>query len=207
MPEGPEVYLLAWHVKRLGVDCFSKGKHLFVRSGEKEFRDLSFGLHGRVFWRPDERTLVKLEGGTVNGGDVVVGEEEAGKKLGPDFMNMSIVEFETLVRKWQRSQRCLASLMINQAEIAGLGVAWISEICFDAGVDLSKKAKDLDLKSLPESMLKIQNYVKDELFSKFVDVDSATFVNNWFRNIYAARTMKAYKKTSAVTVNARQFWK
>lgn len=211
MPEGPEVYLLSVHLQRLGVPCFAYGKHIFVEinPSENKLRDISFGLYGRVYYSKKDNVLEKVLGGPISGDDKIVTVTNISKDLGlgPDYMSLTLEQCQALVRKWATMKRTLASIMLDQEEIAGLGVAWISEIAYRAGrLDLSLKAKDLDLRALPNTMMAVQEYIKKELQDIFSTWDSETFVNGWFQNIYKVRQMLVYKKGRPVLIHSRQFW-
>jgi formamidopyrimidine-DNA glycosylase len=209
MPEGPEVFLLAYFLKeKLSVDCRSYGKHLFCLDDGKDY---SFGLYGRVFFNQETRKLQKVTRGPISG-DVVDGFDIE-KRLGPDFMSMSISDFERVLRKWKTARnRTVATLFLDQEEIAGLGVAWTSEIAHHAGkFNLEKKGKDMteeDVNNLSLAMYSIQQYIKNDLFSKVKDVDPVKFVNEWCENLYAVRAgdLNVYKKGKPVLIGSRQFW-
>jgi len=217
MPEGPEVYFLALHLKKLGLDCFSYGKHLFISASADELRDISFGLYGRVFYDTVSKKLDKIKAGPISGDDKIVSIQAKEKNfgLGPDYTNMTREQVNDFVfEKIGNSKRQLAAVLLDQDEIAGLGVAWISEIAHLAEfteIDLAGKGKDLDeLKKhkLVDAMMQIQSINKLVLIEEIKDLDSVSFVNSWFENLYRIRQpfIKVYRKTRPVLIGSRQFW-
>jgi formamidopyrimidine-DNA glycosylase len=227
MPEGPEVFFLAYHLReKLGIHCQSYGKHLFIQTPDnsdnssREIRDISFGLYGRVFFDNISKKVIKVKAGPISGDDKLISNDEynlllLGKKLGPDFMQMTREEMEKFVfEKVGNSRRQLAAVLLDQEEIAGLGVAWISEIAHLSNfteIELSAKGKDLDeLKKfkLVDAMFQIQTIIKNFLFDLIKDLDSVSFVNEWYENLYKIREpfIKAYRKGRPVLIGSRQFW-
>jgi len=226
MPEGPEVYFLAYHLKKLGLNCHSYGKHLLLKVESEsasasalrnsKSRDISFGLYGRVYYDAKSKKLDKIQTSPISGDDKLI-DSNASLGLGPDFMEMSRECFEKFVfEKIGNSRRQLATFLLDQDEIAGLGVAWISEIFFIAGLkqeDMSGKGKDLDeLKKfkLVDAMMQVQTINKLIMMEMVKDLDSETFVNQWFQNLYQIREpyLKVYRKSFArsVLIGSRQFW-
>jgi formamidopyrimidine-DNA glycosylase len=214
MPEGPEVFLLSFHLKKLGFNCFSYGKHLYLyqEEGGDKLRDISFGLYGRVYY--SNKKLDKITSGPICGDDKII-DSSASLGFGPDFMNMSKEDIENFVHdKIKNSRRQLATFLLDQDEIAGLGVAWISEIAHLAGItdtDLSSKCNCLDeLKrfKLIDAMFQIQTIVKHIILDQVKDLDSESFVNEWFENLYRIRTpfINVYRKGRPVLIGSRQFW-
>lgn len=216
MPEGPEVFLLTFHLQKLGLNCFSYGKHLFIDEGNNEkIRDISFGLYGKVYFANNK--LDKIKAGPVSGDDKIIDKSARNTNFGfgPDFMTMSKDDFEKFVNtKLAISKRQLATFLLDQDEIAGLGVAWISEIAHIADLtdsDLSHKCNNLDeLKRyrLIDAMFQVQTIVKDIILNQTTNLDSISFVNEWFENVYRIRApfIRVYRKGRPVLIGSRQFW-
>ena len=131
MPEGPEIWLLSKAINALysNDNTSSFGKHLLVKDIKENW---SFGLNGKVGISPFNE-LVKINTGWINGITVNYDAyEETIKDLGIDWMTASKEELEKEVNKWIKSKKKLAGLILDQSKISGIGVAWGSEILYEA---------------------------------------------------------------------------
>lgn len=208
MPEGPEVWILSE-----AINCFYKndntfayGKHLFLRN---EQQDWSFGLGGKVRINNETGVLEKRTDGYVTGNvneynGLIVG-------LGTNWLTASLDELkksiEFILQKHGRKK--LGVVLLDQKIIAGIGVAWGSEICFRAQVrpDLSVQEQDLSL--LAEAMVFKRNEIKNVYLTSLQRCeDVKEFINNWFENLYRIRirNMLVYFSTAKVKVNGRNWW-
>ncbi len=203
MPEGPEVWILSKAINTHFNEqkSLSYGKHLFILDVNE---DWSFGLTGKVQLN-DKNELIKVNTGWIYGDQVKYEnlELETGK-LGIDFMTADETVFRETVDKWIKSKQKLAGLMLDQTKIAGIGVAWGSEILFKAGLRPDIKACDQNLAKLADSILYIRNYIKN-IYEKELK-DPELLINDWFDNLYQVREMHVYKKGSKIEVLGRSWW-
>jgi hypothetical protein len=199
MPEGLEVYHLARVLRASGVapDAHSVGKHLYVYG-----QDWTFGLSGRVRLGPDGK-LQKVNTGRVHGSVVDLGVgDPCEPRLGVDF---AWAAYDTLAAAvhghWTGSRRLLGPLMLDQDVVAGIGVAWGSEILKAAGgLHPGRPAKDQDLRGLAAAMCRVRDAALAQYSDRVKDVDG------WFDSLYAVRTMAVYKKGLPVEVGGRTWW-
>ena len=202
MPEGPEVYALAHAIKSWGTECQSYGKHIFINN-----TDLSFGLKGHVV--------------TINGqiakkaNHWMLGHEKPcnsldiliqSNKLGLDFMTANKENLIEITSQWANSRKKLGALILDQSLIAGIGVAWGSEICHLAELRPDKTAREQNLSNLVPCMLGIRNYTQQLYVTLMLNGNLETNINAWFENLYAARYMKVYKVGTPIEVAGRTWW-
>ena len=193
MPEGPEIWILSKAINQLFKHdrTISYGKHLFLLDKSENWY---FGLTGKVTINDDE--LVKVEKGWLNGGinkySTLSNELD---HLGLDFMTSEEELLRKEVDKWRKSKKKLAGLMLDQTLISGIGVAWGSEILHNSGLRPEMKACEQDLSKLASSILYIREHIKYLYGNTLVNTSSTqNFIDYWFDNLYAVRTMIVYKK-------------
>ena len=204
MPEGPEVYALAAALNKCGVPAASYGKHLFVAH-----EDWSFGLSGTVALQ--HGVLSKINKGFATGGIKGAGSLQdvvASNKLGVDWVTGAPEDLLHVVTTWRTSGKTLASLLLDQSQIAGIGVAWGSEVASAAGLDPRRSAASQShlLSSLVDAMVAFRHRVVDIYAGYIARKDAADVVNGWFRNLYAIRAMRVYKVGSPVHIHGRTWW-
>lgn len=208
MPEGPEIWILSeainkfYHTKKTKSD----GKHLFVFKNEKEGENWSFGLTGKVSLL-DNNEVIKINTGWIFGDQVAFDDYEVEiKKLGINWLTSSEADLRKELDNWIKSKKKLAGLLLDQAKISGIGVAWGSEILFKAGLRPDMRACDQTLNKLANSMIEIRENIK-KLYSEQLDESECKeFINNWFENLYEIRDMNIYKKGSKIEVLGRSWW-
>jgi len=206
MPEGPETYALGLALKKDGFNAQSYGKHLYLPDIKE---DWSFGLNGRVHIDSNHK-LTKVNAGFVNGSIKHannIQEVIENNKLGINFIDANSEQLGNIIDKWQKSRKKLGGLILDQSQIAGIGVAWGSEILHIAG-DLHPDiaAKDQNLSKLSNAMLTIRNYIK-QLYENYVNEhDGEEIINGWFDNLYTIRSMKVYKKSTKIETGGRSWW-
>ena len=207
MPEGPEVWMLSKMINGfyLNDNTISIGKHLIIKDIKE---DWSFGLNGKVKIN-ENNELLKVESGWINGDK---NPFEKSTKL--DWMTASKKELEEEVEKWKCSKKKLATLMLDQSKICGIGVAWGSEILYNAKLNPDVKACEQSLDKLVDSMIEIctqiQNtYIGFYLYNHY-DYDNKdnlkTIINDWFENLYKIRKMNIYKKGTKIQISGRSWW-
>ncbi len=204
MPEGPEVYALSYAINKISpmyTACI--GKHLLIKNGE----DWTFGLSGRVYMDETEN-LAKVNTGYLPG----TINPNLTAKLGPSWCHICSIELGLLVDKWAKSRRKLGAIMLDQAEISGIGVAWGSEILYDAQLrpDIAANIQldnVITKEALMNAIMSKKEYVL-KLYMEFINktANKREFINNWFHNLYEIRNMKVYKIGRQVEVSGRKWW-
>ena len=207
MPEGPEVWILSKMINNYYNDdnTTSIGKHLIIKDMKE---DWSFGLNGKVKIN-ENNVLVKVETGWIYGD-----KKPFEKSIGFDWMTASKKELEEEVQKWSKSKKKLASLILDQSKICGIGVAWGSEILYKAKLNPDLKACDQSLDKLVDSMIEMRIQIEDTYINLYYDNknnkdnkdDLKELINDWFENLYKIRKMNIYKKGSKIHILGRSWW-
>ena len=201
MPEGPEVWILSKMINGFysNDNTISIGKHLIIKDMQE---DWSFGLNGKVKIN-ENNVLVKVETGWIYGD-----KKPFEKSIGLDWMTASKKELEEEVQKWTKSKKKLASLILDQSKICGIGVAWGSEILYKAKLNPDLKACEQSLDKLVDSMIEIRIQIEDTYINLYYDNkdDLKELINDWFENLYKIRKMNIYKKGSKIQVSGRSWW-
>ena len=201
MPEGPEVWILSKMINNYYNDdnTISIGKHLIIKDMKE---DWSFGLNGKVKIN-ENNVLVKIETGWIYGD-----KKPFEKSIGLDWMTASKKELEEEVQKWTKSKKKLASLILDQSKICGIGVAWGSEILYKAKLNPDLKAYDQSLDKLVDSMIEMRIQIEDTYINLYYDNKDnlKELINDWFENLYKIRKMNIYKKCSKIHILGRSWW-
>ena len=201
MPEGPEVWILSKMINGFysNDNTISIGKHLIIKDMQE---DWSFGLNGKVKIN-ENNVLVKVETGWIYGD-----KKPFEKSIGLDWMTASKKELEEEVQKWTKSKKKLASLLLDQSKICGIGVAWGSEILYKAKLNPDLKACEQSLDKLVDSMIEIRIQIEDTYINLYYDNkdDLKELINDWFENLYKIRKMNIYKKGSKIHILGRSWW-
>ena len=164
--------------------------------------DWSFGLNGKVKIN-ENNVLVKIETGWIYGD-----KKTFEKSIGLDWMTASKKELEEEVQKWTKSKKKLASLILDQSKICGIGVAWGSEILYKAKLNPDLKAYDQSLDKLVDSMIEMRIQIEDTYINLYYDNKDnlKELINDWFENLYKIRKMNIYKKGSKIHILGRSWW-
>lgn len=208
MPEGPEVWLLSKAINQYfnrEEKTISYGKHLFL---VEQKNNMSFGLTGRVNLSSED-DIMKVNSGWIHGDINNYEDLDTEKnKLGIDFMTSDSSHITEAINKWKKSKKTLASLMLDQSLISGIGVAWGSEILHIANLMPNIKACDQDLSGLADSMIQIREYVINKYEKDLKDNEHKLkdYINMWFENLYQIRNMNVYKKGTQIKVSSRTWW-
>lgn len=201
MPEGPDVWYLAKLINRIHP-VSAHGKHIYVAS-PAGFIDYSFGLTGKMLVTPT--TISKNSCGYLPGDVDTV--PVVGHGLGVSFMSMELEDFKKIVSEhFVKSRAMLATVMLNQKIIAGIGVAWGSEILHLADLMPHIKACDQDLGKLADAMYQIKTFCMEN-FGRIADnVTDAELIEviNTFN--YRILPMKVYKVGKQCQVGNRTWW-
>lgn len=212
MPEGPEVWILSQAINKFKNydDACAHGKHLIIKDtmeGDDIYFDWSFGLTGEVRIN-DAGILVKHNVGAIYGEQNMSRcKEELLENLGISWIHASEEELQKVINKWAKLKRVLGALLLDQSQIAGIGVAWGSEILFRAGLRPDVKACEQDLSKLLKAMIEVRDEICKLYFDELVKTnDVKEFINSWFSSLYKIRVMKAYKKGTQVKVSGRTWW-
>ena len=126
--------------------------------------------------------MVKLKTGWLNGHEVSFKDNKdyafqlsRRRVLGVNWMNSSEESLHQEINKWNKSKRKLASLILDQSRISGIGVAWGSEILHRAGLRPEINACDQSLEKLVDIIITIREEIQ-EIYEKELDKP------NLFRN-------------------------
>ena len=203
MPEGLEVHALAYAIQKIGIPCQSYGKHLYING-----RDLSFGLMGKV--KLNNGIIEKTGNHWMTGYNVACPTAEdlvLTNRLGMNYATATIDDLETIIHKWGKSKRKLAVLLLDQSHIAGIGVAWGSEICHKSGLNPNLPANKQCLDNLAATMIEIRDTTWN-IYKDYIDKCQSLedFVNEWFDNLYGIRQMVVYKKGTKLEIASRNWW-
>lgn len=220
MPEGPEVWIVSQALNILTDNPnYSKavGKHLFING----IRELTFGLTGKLKVECTNKNNIiveKVNAGFCYGDDKIIFENlDLSFGLGLHFMEMDIESFQTIVSKWTHSKKKLGALLLDQKEIAGIGVAWGSEILAKAHLNPNIKACEQNLSLLANALYNIQQYciqVYTDFLQTMIEQEEnnkinllVEFINGWYKNLYDIRNMSVYKKGEQVKTGGRTWYK
>lgn len=211
MPEGPEIWMLSKAINLYYATAnktTSVGKHLFLLDTKENW---SFGLTGKVCIKENGTgtgDLCKRNLGAIYGHQVCYEDLHAEtSKLGLDFMTAEKEELQTEISKWTTSKKLLAGLLLDQTRIAGIGVAWGSEILYKAQLRPDKKACEQNLTALVDSMITVRDEIKVVYETCLQEPSSMKeFINQWFTNLYELRQMNVYKKGTKVQVLGRSWY-
>ncbi len=207
MPEGPEIYILNIALNKANFDVNSYGKHIYIPNLNQ---DWAFALNGKVNITKDGN-LIKKETAWMSGSIKEVNSLEdliQKNKLGINWIFSLKNDIEELVNKWKTSRRALGTLLLDQSFIAGIGIAWGSEILHYCNLKPEIPAQKQDLSNLTDSILHFQYYSKN-LYITFLNEwkgKEIEFINSWFDNLYKIRNMKIYKKGKITKVSGRNWW-
>jgi formamidopyrimidine-DNA glycosylase len=232
MPEGPEVWFLAQAVRAVvgsgpGVPTVTAhGKHLVIGRMHHHF-----GLSGRLRCVPSSPGALAAgpghdfvhvhDGGgggegpaKVTGHVAVLGPDPAPEvaalaAVGVDWMTADAKALEAAVFANRTRRVKLGAWMLDQHCIAGVGVAWASEIAAEAGLDVTKPLNAQNLRHLGQAYITVRDRVT-AVYAALVPPDPAAgveAVNAWFGNLYAVRPVAVYGKGVPVKVASRMFWR
>lgn len=214
MPEGPEVWALeralTYYLSNTdNSETFvSYGKHLLLVEAKE---DWSFGLNGTVHIDSNKK-LTKLNSGYIPGGieyNVDINSIVNNNNV-VNWLSATEEELVAMVNKhFAKSKKMLGPLLLDQNIIAGIGVAWGSEILGMAGLYPNVKAYQQNLSNLANIMFTIGNEIK-RLYNWYILERDALgldlFINTWFRNLYSIRKMSFYKKGKQIEVSGRTWY-
>ena len=211
MPEGPEVWALAravnayFHDNNINETVFSFGKQLIFTNAKEAW---SFGLNGTVTIDTYTKQVIKLNTGYVPGEvttNIDVNKYENSSII--DWLNATKEQLNDFVLSISKSKKMLGPLLLDQNIIAGIGVAWGSEILNKAGLLPNVKAYQQDLSKLAEVIYNIGSEIRVTYgFYVLEQVNIQLFILKWFRNLYEVRQMEVYKKGQSIAVGGRNWW-
>jgi formamidopyrimidine-DNA glycosylase len=199
MPEGPEVWILNEAINLYYGDNFSQyiGKHIII-----ENICWSFGLKGKIKINEETNELFKpSENDWIHGVNEVF---DINFKFGLDWL--TCLDLSLVIEKFKKSKSKLGSLLINQKYIAGIGVAWGSEILHRAGLRPDIPSNCQDLSTLLPALYSIREEIKQLYLNELENKDNKEFINSWFENLYKIRDMKVYKKGEKIDVGGRSWY-
>jgi len=115
-------------------------------------------------------------------------------------------EIKNEIEKWKNSKKKLAGLLLDQKRIAGIGVAWGSEILHHANLSPDLPSNKQNIENLSESILFIREQIKKKYQDFMDEKNNRETINEWFENLYEIREMKVYKKGKKINVLGRNWW-
>lgn len=211
---------VAWLLQAAGYkDAIAVGKHLLCAGMHYTF-GLNGGLALPAKWTGDLRqppahtSHGKICGAAVRfDGDAAALRAATGVST-VDWMGASASSMQAVIDKAAAQKVALGAWMLDQSKIAGVGLAWASEIAHVAGLDVS--ARMCDQKSKLRGLGAVYASMRDrvlEEYREFVDTVKASgtvadAIAAWYGNLRAVRTMLVYGVTggSRVQVGGRSFW-
>ena len=105
-------------------------------------------------------------------------------------------------------------VILDQSKICGIGVAWGSEILYNAKLNPDLKACEQSLDKLVDSMIEIRTQIQNTYIGFYLynhyDYDNKDnlkeLINDWFENLYKIRKMNIYKKGTKIQISGRSWW-
>ena len=207
MPESPEISSLCKRLKMLGLEVESIGKHILYKNSRNECFDISFGLVGKIklLKTIDGYDIEKISTSSLSG-DIrqIPNFKSIVDNLGIDWLTSDKINLLTVVQSWSSRAKKIASLLIDQHEISGIGVAWGCEILNDASIHPSALANGINIEKLVDSMISIRESAM-KVYDNY-DQDPEKFVEDWYKNLYFIRRMNVYNKGTVVMISGRKFY-
>lgn len=202
MPEGPEIWILNEAINLYYKTNKSKyiGKHLII-----DGICWSFGLKGQINIDDNTNELFKPSSDDwIHGVNENWDNNMSEFKFGLDWLTS--LDLSSVVEKFKKSRAKLGTLLINQKYIAGIGVAWGSEILHRAGLRPDIAANSQDLSNLLSALYSIREEIKILYLNELESSDEKIFINSWFNNLYKIRDMKVYKIGEKVEISGRTWY-
>jgi hypothetical protein len=209
MPEAPEVFVLAQAANlKYDANYVAHGKQLFTPDGLV----WSFGLTGTVGINLLGE-LVKLNTGKIHGAVRPQLENEPEPKC--QWLTASPEELQAALSSWTTKHKRLGDLLLDQHEIAGIGIAWGSEIAAAAGPDVRLDLRAcLQPEALTTSLLEAMLAVRERSMATYrpliqaaIDDDQLDhFITTWFYTLYEHRLMSVYKTGTPLVLGGRTWW-
>lgn len=211
MPEGPEIWILNKALcKYYGTNMTqSFGKHLIVQDEYNATGNTtiwSFGLNGKIAIDENNKLYKPSEEGWMFGNNTFDNKLNISNI---DFMSANLEELNSVITKIGKSKGKLGPALINQNKIAGIGVAWGSEILHRSGLRPDEPANCQDLSNLANVMIEIREEIKclyETELDKYDETKIKNFIEEWFENLYEMRNMKIYKFGEKINVSGRTWW-
>ena len=204
MCEGPEVFALANALACADVSAFSYGTHLFVEQSQEDWRFLSNGCN--VVLNEDGSLENSRWHGVTRSPASSPADLISHNNLGIDWMQASPMEILYVVEKWSKSRKPLGARIASQFDMAGLGVAWGSEVCHQAHVVPPEPSNEQDLGNVAEALISARNTLEN-FYSDMVTPENAReFISEWPLNVFNSRTMLVYEQGDPVAVNGYTWW-
>jgi formamidopyrimidine-DNA glycosylase len=226
MPEGPELWYLGRVLEGVlgpGRAVAVHGKHLVLDGSTHHHFGLTGGLRmevaesGVVDGGGSFATTLRHHygGGRVSGFEKTVTATEAAAVCaeGVDWMTASLGAIAAVIAGAARRKKVLGTWMLDQHAVAGVGVAWASEIAAVAGLDVAAHMSVQNLSGLAAAYVTVRDRVTavySAALPPLGDMAAArTAVDGWYGNLYAVRApvVAAYGVGVPITVGGRTFWK
>lgn len=214
MPEGPEIWILNQAICGYYDDSeasVSLGKKLIVSNKYNEHNKTiiwSFGLNGKMsidgnnlLYKPSEHNWIY----GIN--EIYIHGFSNSVSINADWMTSDEDVLNRFVKKLSTKKIKLGPALIDQKNIAGIGVAWGSEILYRAELRPDIPANQQDLSNLVRVMIEIREEIKS-LYGIYLNncTEIKKFIEEWFENLYKIRNMRVYNIGEKIKINGRTWW-
>lgn len=214
MPEGPEIWILNQAICNYYNDSeasVSLGKKLIISDKYNENNKTtiwSFGLNGKMSINENNLLYKPTEQSWIYGiNEVYIHGISDFISVRADWMTSDENVLNTFIKKLSTKRIKLGPALIDQKNIAGIGVAWGSEILCRAGLRPDIPANQQDLSNLARVMIEIRDEIKN-LYEEYLNnsADVKGFIQDWFENLYKIRNMRVYDVGEKIKINGRTWW-
>ena len=221
MPEGPEIWILNKAICQYYGEQISTsyGKHLIIKNGyNNEEGEIiwSFGLNGKILINDENKLYKPTEENWIFGKNIVNDGQTNLDVV--DWMEATEDELIKFVEQLKKTKGKLGPALINQNKIAGIGIAWGSEILHRSNLTPDASAKYSDLSKLVEAqfrlgsderpvMIEIREEIKNTYENELNNYSSSKkFIEGWFENLYKIRYMNVYGIGEKIQISGRKWW-
>lgn len=210
MPEGPEIWILNKAICRYYGEQISTsyGKHLIIKNGyNNEEGEIiwSFGLNGKILINDENKLYKPTEENWIFGKNIVNDGQTNLDVV--DWMEATEDELIKVVEQLKKTKGKLGPALINQNKIAGIGIAWGSEILHRSDLTPDDSAKYSDLSKLVKVMIEIREEIKNTYENELNNCSSIkNFIEEWFENLYKIRYMNVYGIGEKIQISGRKWW-
>lgn len=210
MPEGPEIWILNKAICKYYGEQISTlyGKHLIIKNGyNNEEGEIiwSFGLNGKILINDENKLYKPTEENWIFGKNIV-NDGQTNLHI-VDWMEATEDELIKVVEQLKKTKGKLGPALINQNKIAGIGIAWGSEILHRSDLTPDASAKYSDLSKLVKVMIEIREEIKNTYENELNNCSSSKkFIEEWFENLYKIRYMNVYGIGEKIQISGRKWW-
>lgn len=199
------------------VKAFAFGKHLFCQWDDEQIMHVHLGLYGKLRFRkvpmaePRGQVRVRMVGDTygvdLNGPnqcELISSEEleEKRAKLGVDPLDAN-ADPEVAWERISKSRAAIATLLLNQSVIAGVGNVYRCEALFHLGLPPSLPGKELSHEQFESMWELLRHWLKIGVkYNRIITVD-AKEIGKTPSKLTKSERLAIYKKDVCPTCGAR----